>query len=203
MYRWQEEMLSKRYCLTTLFFNECQATKEVHLKIGAQVMLLKNLDLNLGLVNGSRGVIESWKCCPVLKSIINEEEEELVGPDESTRVFPGKRFEDIKYGDRTEYKGKKWRVSRFDKYPLVRFVNNVGRILFPEVFERKLYRQGSLVRKQVPLKLAWALRYAVEISLDRPVHLAEGFICFYLTFYNWFVLKRPQKSRCHIRLCNL
>lgn len=49
------------------------------------------------------------------------------------------------------------RICRFDRYPLVRFVNNVSRIIVPEAFERVLYRQGTCMRKQIPLRLAWAL----------------------------------------------
>lgn len=44
------------------FFRDCLAAREVTLKTGAQVMLLKNLELggrgaNRMLVNGSRGVV--------------------------------------------------------------------------------------------------------------------------------------------------
>ena len=33
----------------------------------------------------------------------------------------------------------------------------MSRIIVPETFERSLYRQGKCVRKQIPLRLAWAL----------------------------------------------
>ena len=49
------------------------------------------------------------------------------------------------------------KICRFDRYPLVRFVNNVSRIIVPEIFERSLYRQGKCMREQIPLRLAWAL----------------------------------------------
>ena len=38
----------------------CQAPGSLVLKVGAQVMLLKNLSVTSGLVNGTRGVIDSF-----------------------------------------------------------------------------------------------------------------------------------------------
>jgi len=137
------------------FFNDCSASKRIHLKKGAQVMLLQNLDIKNGLVNGSRGVVEMFKLCPVIKAIINGEEL-LIGPNDMDK-FPGMRFEDLKFNQKTDFDSKVWRICRFDRYPLVRFVNNVSRIIVPESFERVLYRQGKCVRLQIPLRLAWAL----------------------------------------------
>jgi ATP-dependent DNA helicase PIF1 len=76
------------------FFNKnCPVPEKLELRIGAQVMLLKNIDANNGLVNGSigkvlkflpEGVLVKFKHC---ESIIGEQTWEL---KEQVRGFGGK-----------------------------------------------------------------------------------------------------------------
>ena len=40
---------------------------------------------------------------------------------------------------------------------MVRFLNNEERIILPAEFKRTLFRQGTCIRQQLPLRLAWAM----------------------------------------------
>jgi hypothetical protein len=150
----------------------------VHLKVQAQVMLLQNLDIENGLVNGSRGVVVKFALCPVVQSQGKTMEERLIGPSDVDR-FPGCTFEQIKYNHRAEFDGKVWRVCRFEKYPLVLFANGESRIILPEKFERSLFRQGKCIRTQIPLRLAWALTIhkSQGATLDLVVCDLTGCFC--------------------------
>lgn len=45
----------------TKLIKNCPAAKTIQLCVGAQVMLLKNIDQGVGLVNGSRGIVQSFE----------------------------------------------------------------------------------------------------------------------------------------------
>jgi len=108
------------------------------LKEGAQVMLLRNLELSGGanamLVNGSRGVVE--------RVLSAEEAQTFVPNDKEAR----KRLDE-------------WRRSMGPgaRLPLVTFRNGVSRVIGPEEFSETMLGTGISSRLQVPLKLAWAI----------------------------------------------
>ena len=98
---------------------EKEMPEEVRLKVGAQVMLTRNKDLDRGLVNGSRGVVERF----------------LLDADG-------------------------------DQVPIVRFDNG----LVEKVAKAESVRynpegdQGCLVRRQVPITLAWAVSESMSVG---------------------------------------
>ena len=82
----------------------CYAPANITLAVGAQVMLIKNLDVERGLVNGSRGVITDFT----------------------------------------------------EGYPFIMFDNGESQQMVREVFSTESGKV-TLIRKQIPLILAWAL----------------------------------------------
>jgi len=91
---------------------EKEMPAEVKLKVGAQVMLTRNKDLDRNLVNGSRGVVEQF--------VLDRDGDQI----------PIVRFDN-------------GLVEKITKVEAVRY-NPDG-------------DKGCLVRKQIPLKLAWAI----------------------------------------------
>ncbi|XP_054083630.1 ATP-dependent DNA helicase PIF1 isoform X2 [Zeugodacus cucurbitae] len=113
--------------------SQLQATSQLYLKINAQVMLLKNINISAGLVNGARGV-----------------------------------------------------VVRFEKgVPVVRFKNNREFVCNHEKWIIKTATGGTITRRQVPLKLAWAFSIhksqgltldCVEMSLSKVFEAGQAYV---------------------------
>mmetsp|Transcript_473 Transcript_473/g.1461 ORF Transcript_473/g.1461 Transcript_473/m.1461 type:complete len:490 (-) Transcript_473:264-1733(-) len=129
------------------FFRVCLAPKQLYLKPGAQVMLLKNLDMgqnvkNGMLVNGSRGVITAMV---TKESAIQTLEQKLVGSASgSNQEKILESVEDIK-----KYSGK--------MLPQVKFTNGRTEVILPSEFSCEVAGIGTCSRSQIPLKLAWAI----------------------------------------------
>lgn len=109
----------------------CPAPQSLTLKVGAQVVLLRNLDDSL--VNGSRGVV---------KAFVGTRETEYVRHKSSFRIHP---------------KLARAAEELFPRVPLVAFDNGRVFAVGPAQFDAHGGGGKYAERLQTPLKLAWAL----------------------------------------------
>ncbi|KAL7519487.1 hypothetical protein ACHAWX_004240 [Stephanocyclus meneghinianus] len=109
---------------------QCQAPAVLELKVGAQVMLLKNIDLDKGLANGSRGVVVRFQ-----------------PPTNESEVPTGFKKIDLP-------------VVRFDSLKSSgEFLTGDDRefTILPEEWQNKMGDQTVSARVQIPLRLAWSI----------------------------------------------
>jgi hypothetical protein len=133
-----------------LFFTkECQARQLVDLKIGAQVMCVKNLPhyddrpKPHPIVNGSRG--------------------RVIGYEKSHKQYDGWAAD------------QEWPVVLFVS---VKTQTTFKFRVEPEQFGREVYRRGSITRMQVPLRLAWALTVHKAQGATLPLVKVDLNSCF-------------------------
>jgi ATP-dependent DNA helicase PIF1 len=120
------------------FFKSALVPERVELKVGAQVMLTKNVDEEL--VNGSRGVVKSFvRKEAAIKDITGRI---AIASDPAVRASLFSELETARSGGNA---------------PLVQFVNGRTLVCSPMDYDHSIYMTGKLKRTQIPLKLAYAL----------------------------------------------
>ena len=146
------------------FWRDCLAAEVITLKEGAQVMLVRNLDLTSDdgmLVNGSRGVVTGFATKEeVLRNLRSASTSTSEAGKQSTL---GIDMEDVM----TKISILN-RIS-LEKLPVVKFTNGREETIFPFEFSREIPLVGKCLRLQLPLKLAWALTIhkCQGLTLDR------------------------------------
>lgn len=90
----------------------CNAQPKLSLSVGAQVMLLVNIDVTGGLVNGSRGVVTRFIECKTL----NSKEEEKIQHRPVVRFSNGAEMVMSRHG--YEVKDGKYLVATIFQIPL-------------------------------------------------------------------------------------
>jgi ATP-dependent DNA helicase PIF1 len=129
-----------------------QAPRELSLAIGAQVMLIKNLDFAGRLVNGSRGVVVDFvdgeECISDLLQNSQKDSEKSVDELQAFQNHNGK--------------------SQM-RLPIVMFCTGATRIIQPVTWEVPISHRVTASRLQIPLIHAWAMTIhkCQGMTLDR------------------------------------
>lgn len=155
-------------------FDEC-----VQLKKGMLVVLLVNLDLEMGLCNGSQGIIcgfEPYDPKKLPKAF-------TPGGNSNNQQEPENRI----FGERAQMKEDQVRKfiedpgARYKTWPVVRFHNGQVRAVYAECSIAELGDErpySLLMRTQIPLAPAWAMTIhkSQSLTLDRVVvNLSRAF----------------------------
>jgi ATP-dependent DNA helicase PIF1 len=125
----------------------------LELKKGAQVILLVNLDLPSGLINGSQGVIVGW-----------EDINEATLPLASDKDKTGTSMRQLLFGDHAHIKEDSIKqfvkVAPIKVWPIVKFDNGIKRAIMADCAVGELGDSSPysvICRTQIPLLPAWAM----------------------------------------------
>lgn len=166
---------------TLLALREHRLEAQVDLKLGMLVVLLTNLDIEGGLVNGSQGKIIGWerhadKNLPVAFSNLRNQPRKRARDSSPTGRGGGKGGTSLSSeslagggppvlsGDYAEYREEQIKAfikrQQVQEWPIVQFANNVRRTIFAECRVNELGDEkpySLLSRTQIPLVAAWAM----------------------------------------------
>lgn len=138
----------------------CPAPAEVSLKVGAQVMLLANVDIESKLCNGSRGVVRKFMTEEELaESLKNDDSDASDSSDDD--------------GMLSEPSAKRPRrtvgIANSPRYPVVEFASGVMMLVKPWAWTTRVNKLHTVSYIQIPLNLAWTstVHKAQGQSLDR------------------------------------
>lgn len=164
-----EHSAARTKLMRSEFFRDCMAASSLQLCVGAQVMLLRNLDPKEGRVNGSRGVVVGFLPWTT-----------LAGGTATVPVL----------GTLDPIALRAWASTAASsaaslQLPVVRFVDGAERAIAPARFSSLVHGVGECVRFQVPLKLAWAITVhksqgmtldAVRVSLKSMFAVGQAYV---------------------------
>ncbi|EJK60099.1 hypothetical protein THAOC_19608 [Thalassiosira oceanica] len=119
----------------------CSAPERLDLKVGAQVMLLKNIDLDRGLANGSRGVVVRFQ---------RPKSESEIPTGFKKMDFPVVRFISVKPVGKDKCDDESSSASVVSE-------SDNEFVIHPEEWSNKMGDQTISSRVQIPLRLAWSI----------------------------------------------
>jgi ATP-dependent DNA helicase PIF1 len=130
--------------------DKLQAGQNLRLRIGAQVMLVANLSVSEGLVNGSRGIVVGFVSLAQATSQL-ENQGGLRGDDESRDLAIFARGEEVKFPQVLFKVRNVPKLVHLFKLPLIQA------IITPYKWKVALDYRLDAYRIQIPLISAWAL----------------------------------------------
>jgi len=146
----------------------CKYPKVLELKVGAQVMLLTNLSVSTGLVNGARGVVIAFK---------NRKQEIAEEVDRYAKAQSLNASEIQGYLDMLNSMEEQ-EAHDDDGYPVIKFANGIEQCIKNDQITIEINKKPVAHRTQLPLNLAWAVSVhkAQGMTLERiDINIAKVF----------------------------